>query len=265
MIEKYKPEISQVNNNFREQLIHIIRYERYMEGESLETWARLLGPDVIGLTHPDFTAEITMDFIVFGHDHGNQLTADEEQLLLVATYVHDWGELKFGNQGVGDVTFEQKTAKDEKVEQKVFQKVLQSITNPDARNLIGTAYREVVEDKNSKLGIIFNVIERIGYVKTAIRTYQGIDGERIVNWRGLVGNVLSNQIKPLLEYSVEHAYVSDFIAKNSALLSRMLGEVAQDGVPKDNQGKPAYDNVKYIEGYNSWKDFQKNRKNSFEI
>ncbi len=103
-------------------------------------------------------------------------------------------------QGVGDITFEQKTHAHESIEQSIFDLLLGDIEEVEVKALLKRAYIEVGLNKTSKLGRMFNAVERIGYLQTGVRAYKGVESRRIANWRGLVGNVLSNQIEKLLEY-----------------------------------------------------------------
>lgn len=236
-----KGHIDRVTMKHVEQLSSLLRYRRFMEGETLQDWVDLLGPDVVGFTHPDVTAAITHSFVEYNSDHGLKLLPEERGLLLTTPWVHDWGELIIEGTGIGDVTFEQKTTTAEHVEYQVFDLVMEDIEKGSAKEWLQRAYYEVAMKRDTKLGRMFNAVERLGYLLTAKRAFEGINRTRIRNWRGLVGNVLSNQIEKLLEYRREYPYVHYILQSSSEIITRMFDDVLAEGVLLDGEGNPSYD------------------------
>jgi hypothetical protein len=236
------------------QLQTLLRYDRYkMPHESRETWVRLLGPDVVSADHPILTAQITFQFTDYNEAHGITLTKDEKVLFFTTPFVHDTGEIKLEHIGVGDTSYDQKTQTDEQVELDVFAAITQSISNEQTRELIHRAYYEVAMDRNTKLGKMFNAVEKIGYLQTAIRAYEGIQGERVSNWKGLVGNVLSNQVEKLLDYANEYPYVSHMLQEHADQITRMLNVTTDlPTVPLDKDGNPSFDRTKLIKAQLAW-------------
>ncbi len=241
-----------VFGQYKEQLVALLRYDRFRVNETPQEWVHLLGPDVSSLTHPEVTANITERFIAYNAAHGTNLSLADEVLLQTAARTHDWGELTIAGKGVGDVTFEAKMGAHEQVELQIFSYLLGLIPEDADRKLIKRAYTEIALDKRSRLGQMFNAIERLGYLETAIRAYQGVDGKRISNWQGLVGNVLSNQIEALLKYSQEYPYVQFVIESNRGIVGEMLSAVLAADVFIDNQGKPSYDRTKLERSQAAW-------------
>lgn len=192
-------------------------------------------------TRGGVTAMIAQDFIAYNEKHGIHLSPEEKTLFFITPWIHDWGELVIEGIGIGDVTFEQKTDNEEKTELKVFEFVLQNVDDDAKKELMAKAYREVAMDRNTKLGRMFNAVERVGYLLTAIRAFDGIEGaRRIGNWRGLVGNVLSNQIEKLVEYRKEYPYVDFLLQQETAKISHMFENVLSEDVPFDRDGSPSY-------------------------
>lgn len=239
----------------KEQLSSSVRYERYRTTESLQRWVDLLGPDVLALTHPHATSRITEDFIAFNSSNGITLSEDQKTLLSLTPWVHDLGELILDGDGVGDISYEFKTDEHEKKEVIIFQRVISDLSDRVSKTSMDIAYREIAMSRETLLGRMFNAIERIGYLSTAMRAFIGVDGERIVNWKGLVGNVLSNQIEPLLAYSNEYPYVKYVLENNKQLISQMLAAVLEGDVPMDKDSKPSYDPAKVQKSAVPWRSF----------
>lgn len=249
--------ITIVETAFKDQLTGLLRYARFMSGETPQQWVHLLGPDVLSLSHPHVTADITREFITFNNrigGHEAQTAAEEQQLLVTTAYVHDWGELKVKGVGVGDVSFDQKTHGDEAVEETVFDLVLDTVPDDAGvdKDFLRRAYEEVVRGKPGRLWEMFNAIERIGYLQTAIRAFEGVDGQRIENWRGLVGNVLSNQIVALTRYAETYPYVQFILDRENIFIHRMFDAVLSEQVPPDADEKPSYDMQRLLKASNTW-------------
>lgn len=245
--------IQAIATQYKSYLGSTPRYERYMSGESLPQWVELLGPDVLLLTHADATADITDAFILHNEQHGVTLTFEEESELRLTAYIHDWGEIIIENEGVGDLTFDDKNAENEEVEMTIFNRVIRDIEDEDTKIVFLKAYREVAMDKKTKLGLMFNAIERIGYLQTAINAFVGNEeGKRINNWKGLSGNVLSNQIIPLLSYAKEYPYVKEFLKQESSAIDALFAELEEGDAPRDNVGKPSYDLEKVKKAFSAW-------------
>ncbi len=240
---------------YRDRLSQQLRYERFMENETSAEWERLLGPDVIALTHPRVTAEITESFIAYQESRGTHLTAEEQSLLRTTPWIHDLGEIVLPEFGICDISFDQKNSAHEREEFLVFTKVIELLPQSAEKDLIRNAFIEVAFHKASKLGRMFNAIERIGYLETAIRAFQGVNGERVANWRGLVGNVLSNQIEKLLLYEREYPYVAAIIDDHIGDISVMFAAVSAHPVPPDHEGNPSYDRKKFADARTLWETF----------
>lgn len=249
------PQIEAIFNTYHDQLSVQLRYDRFRQEETIPQYVNLLGPDVLGLTHPRVTGEITERFLTHNEAHSLHLTTHEQLLLRTTPYIHDLGELIIETLGVGDVSFDQKTATHEQEEHRVFLKVLETIPPGPEKDLIREAYTDVAMDRSTKLGRMFNAIERIGYLETAIRAFEGVKGKRIANWHGLIGNVLSNQIETLLRYQREYPYVWRFINTHVVHISDMFHAVSAKPVPPDHEGNPSYAMKKFNDAKKMWEEY----------
>lgn len=245
--------IKKITKIHKKQFESSLRYERFMVEETFEDWYCLLGKDVLFLSHPHFTAKIAKEFINFHNQIGLSLTNEEQVLLVTASYIHDWGELKIGNLSIGDITFEKHNENHKKIEVSIFKRVINCLPKDKTKDLIHKAYQKIVMTKNSKLGEIFNVVERIGYLKTGLRAYQGIKGKRIKNWCGLVGNVLSNQIIVLIDYAKKYPYIKNFLNQNQKIINKIFKEILKTKVPLDKENQLSYNLNKLKKAYCFWK------------
>jgi hypothetical protein len=241
-----------ISNQLR--LIENIRYDRYRKTESPQQFAELLGSDIRFVSHPGVTYNIAKKFINSQNSNNlyESISGEEADILLTASIVHDWGELKIEGLGHGDVTFDQHSTAHETVEETIFEKIINRIGDLSDRNYILRVYKEAVEDKNSRLGRMFNAIERIGYLNTALRAYTGNHGARIENWSGLVGNVFSNQIIQLLEYQKDYRLVKELLESNSSLISNAFKDVSTKAVLIARDDKPSYDVEKFSQAKSAW-------------
>lgn len=237
----------------QKQLRNSLRYERYIVDETAKEWESLLGKDVIAISHPQATVEIAERFIAFHSENQLLITEEEQYLLYTASHIHDFGELILDGQGVGDITFEEHQSTHIQVEETIFDRLLKNLTNCPEKTLITSAYYDVAMNKTSKLGEIFNAIERIGYLETGLRAFAGTYGKRIKNWEGLVGNVLSNQIIALLKYTEKYVYIDYLLQENKQLISQAFEKTIKDKVPLDKDHKPSFDKKKLQLNFSAWK------------
>ncbi|EKE13630.1 MAG: hypothetical protein ACD_12C00887G0012 [uncultured bacterium] len=244
--------------DIRSQLVNPenIRYNRFRTIETPEHFALLLGPDVKFASHPGVTQNIAKKFIESQNKNENleKISDGESGIILTASLVHDLGELKIDGLGHGDISFEHHTEDHENVEETIFERIVGRVADLSDRGYITTAYKEVVQNKDSKLGKAFNAIERIGYLNTGLRAFSGFNGERISNWFGLTGNVLSNQIIQLLNLQNNYSYVREILEGNQQLITEAFNEVAKNEVLSDRDGKPSYDLNKFNQAKEAWEN-----------
>lgn len=249
--QKYITEITGKHKNCLE---NTPRYARFMIHESISEWTSILGPDVLLLTHREATAKITKTFLSYNEKQGQQLLAEEKFQLFLASQIHDWGEIMVENQGIGDITFDGKNNIMEAAEATIFNKIISSVGEESIKEKFSVVYWDIVMNRDTKLGEIFNAIERIGYLQTAIRAFVGReDGKKIENWRGLAGNVLSNQMQEVLKYSKKYPYVFYFLVKEKASIEKIFEDVGDIEVSLDNAGVQSYSYERLQQAYGCWK------------
>lgn len=247
-----KFELIEIHHSFAETdfgktLASKVRYERYKPaGVTNERWTELLGADVGNLSHLQLTYGLTKS--MNKHLQETQpglLDQEEEELLKTAALIHDWGEAI-----VGDISYSDKTEEDEVEEREQLSIILDQHTDnkaPQMKELIEGAANNVVFNPDSKLGHIFNTVERIGYMRTGLRAGYHIqhgnaaDCEHGLRW--LVADVFGNIPPELLKRSATYIPVRDYLDSQSAEISRTFGlvhpETFENYLPEQREAKIA--------------------------
>jgi hypothetical protein len=147
---------------------------------SNEKWIELLGKDVSNLYHLYVSLIITKEFITNCKDpieNGNEtvlpeaLFSDQEQKYLLFTSVtHDWAEAI-----IGDIPLTSKKESDEDKEMTILGELYHQILGKGEKSEelehLAFEVKTILTDRSTKLGKAFNAIERIGYLKTAMRSW----------------------------------------------------------------------------------------------
>lgn len=230
------------------------RWDKYRpEHISKAEWITLLGRDADNLQHMWLTQGITELFI--NADDGSLDLSDEDtDILRTSAVMHDWGESFDIVTGVGgDINYELKTVDDTTIEQQKFEHLYdQLIGNSDIKRkymIISTIFNH-----DSRLGRIFNSIERIGYMHTAQRAYQLSKDESdpilADHLRWLTAGVLSNQTVALMEYAASYAPVRQCIEANTSFLDEAFTQLnsnlfitykqSHERIDRFNQAKTAW-------------------------
>ncbi len=160
--------------NFGKKLLGNVRYDKYRPSHVTEDeWVRLLGADVNNLTHMPLTYGLARAFIGKAREMQPDLLDDsEEKILLISALIHDWAE-----SITSDISYGDKTAINDSDEVFAFEQNLTAFYEGEDFELVDKARREVVFNHDSKLGEIFNAIERVGYLRTALRASDILQNE----------------------------------------------------------------------------------------
>jgi hypothetical protein len=248
--------VKQVETTHQDFLWSSVRYDRYKIIEDVQEWLSRLGADVLLATHPHVIARLAKEFVAGNRALGMKVSDKEALLLELAAKTHDWGEIMIASEGVGDVTYDQKTPEIEEVEKSIFDQLIKDFPEGPEKELIKQAYYEVAMNRESELGQMFNAIERIGYLQTALRAYRGSAGKRISNWKGLVGNTFSSQIEVLIEYAKQYPYVKQVLIWSKKELDQAFAELINiDEIPLDKEDEPTYEQAKLAHQYEVWQQY----------
>lgn len=253
---------------FGKSLSENVRYAKYKpEHISNEQWTDLLGADVNNLTHMPLTYGIARAFVKHARvQQPDLLDPQEEEVLLTTALIHDWGEAL-----TGDVSYGDKTDADEISEMAAFEEHLHEFYNGPDTALIEAA-REVVfdhHDQPTKLGEVFNMIEHVGYMRTALRAFDVLRSDRIdeETRRGLlwlVTDVLSNtqdadfEKTPRLIQMKKFAPTATYIDAVSAKIADAMQMVAEhaDSVFPNYGAREDYKRAQFDAAVKNWQTRQ---------
>jgi len=206
-----------------------VRFSSYQGDISNQRWEQLLGADVNNLRHTwlSFGLGRCMVRSFRAHDQGF-LDAEEEVILPVMGEVHDWAE---GVPDIGDIDYNFKTDDDELAEQKHLEVLVPTVLNGVEPRLREAACAAVTElkSKGSKMWLVFNSLERIGYTRTALNAIAHANSERAPDcadrFRWLAADVIGNHVEMLLERSEVHAPVREFLKGRSEAFSNAFRSI----------------------------------------
>lgn len=253
-------EFSKINQDFSatqhgHQLAGGVRYDRYKPSnmKNIE-WERLLGVDVNNLKHLQLTYGLTRQFIKYSEEA--KLTLQEQEDLLLAAIVHDWAEAI-----VGDKSYDLKTASQEDTEFQELKKMLGDIYGQNDSGLLARINHvtdTIIKDRNTKLGKIFNTVERVGYLRTGLFAWQkskenGGDLKTGLEW--LTNNVFLNQISTLIEYSKIYPAVTMYLKEKKDFINDAFNNLPDDVFKKYTPEEVDKQKSKFELGKKDWQEY----------
>ena len=288
MNERGKESPLDIHTRFRESV-----YGRTLEGKprwdmyrpshvSAEAWIGLLGPDADNLHHMELTYRIT-DLIIrrdensIGETDKNTLdiTPEEGVLLRLAAIMHDWGESYDPETGIGgDINYGLKTPIDTQNERAVFDRVFDEVIGDEDVKLRYIVAGIIFDKKDNKLGQIFDGIEKVGYLRTAMIAFQKskalADAETVSHMRWLTADVLARQMIPLMKYAADFRPIRSYLKAISPLIDEAFREIdpkifAEHGQPQ-NDMRERYNQAQTVwerGPINSREDLHKDEHNIF--
>jgi hypothetical protein len=205
------------------------RYEKYKPADvTNERWEELLGADVNNLDHLPLTYGLTKSMIRnLRESQPGFLSEHEEDVLQAASLIHDWAEAI-----VGDITYGYKTVEQESEEMEHLVAILEKHyedDNSDIKPLIIEA-AGIVREPDTKLGHVFNTIERVGYMRTALRASRHViadttpDCEAGLRW--LVADVFGNHPAVLIERSSTYVPVGVYLQNQCDAITKAFSIVS---------------------------------------
>lgn len=240
-----------------EKLAGEVRFDRYMSGGlSNQEWVGLLGADVNNLEHMRLTLGLAQDFVrTMDACHPGELSSEDRQLLGVAAVSHDWGEAI-----VTDITYSKKTPEDERREKEAFLHIVSTemADVPGADLVLRAAHEVVFDQKGTRLGKMFNIVERVGYMRTALRAHVRVDTVKspdIQNGlRWLVADVLGNNPPHLVRQAADSTPARNYLLAQSGLISAAF-EAVEDAI-FENYGEEAdVKRVAMADSFTAWQEW----------
>ncbi len=191
-----------------------VRYERYKPHDvSNQRWIELLGADVGNLSHLPLTYGLTRSFVNQLNQHQpGFIDTPEESVLHTAALIHDWAEAI-----VGDITYSDKTEEDENEERVQLFSILEKIEDidPEIREFINRAMEEVLVKSDTKLSHMFNTVERVGYLRTALRAGKHVIDQTapdcVEGFKWIVADVFGNHPSELIERASKYVPVKNYL------------------------------------------------------
>lgn len=217
------------NTVYGQALAPRVRFGRYRpEGVSEEEWQTALGADVNNLEHMRLTYGLTRQFIKYQNMYGEDvLNREDQEDLLLAAISHDWGEAV-----VGDVMFDLKTQKIETDESSAIRNIIHEMFGNGGDELparVEQVICEVVENRDTRLGQMFRVIERLGYLRTGLNAFELSreveDPEFKTGLEWASSNVLLNQIPSLVKVADQYPAVYLFLSEHSDLITDAFAQI----------------------------------------
>ncbi|HEY8992553.1 MAG TPA: adenylyltransferase/cytidyltransferase family protein [Candidatus Microsaccharimonas sp.] len=177
-------------------------------------WIELLGRDADNLEHMRLTYQMTNLFIKFD-DGSLNINSEEADLLRVAAMTHDMGKSSDQEGTIGgDINYELKTSTQTENERQLFSKIFDELA-PGTDVKTKFIIESIIFKRESKLGLIFDAIEKLGYIRTAKNAFeqskQTDDAVLKSNLQWLSAGVLANQTIPLMEYSANYTPVRKYL------------------------------------------------------
>jgi 5'-deoxynucleotidase YfbR-like HD superfamily hydrolase len=199
-------------SHFGKHLDDQLRWLRFKpEAISREAWIGApLGADMNNLKHMPLIAGLAKSFLKH-QEPGKELNRTDSQIMVLASEVHDWGE-----SITDDKSFDQKSVVEDEEEAHMMLFLLKRILGGKISNETLMKVYSTVKDRDSRLGQIFNAIERVGYMRSGLNAWtasnkpQGevmrnlspeLESELRESLQWLASNVAGNQVGKLLEYA----------------------------------------------------------------
>lgn len=214
---------------FGQVLANQVRYDPYRpETVSHERWEKLLGADVNNLKHLPLTYGLTRVFINhLGDGPEETLTPHEEDVLKTSALIHDWAE-----SVVGDINYNLKTDADTEEEKKQFTAHLKKFYDGDRQELVEESLETVIFSEDSKLGRMFNIVERLGYLRTGLRASELAFRDDIPDCREhmrlLASEVLGTQMAKCLQLTELYTPMDKYITNQQAVIDRAFKAVVAE-------------------------------------
>jgi len=248
-----------------------VRFKQYVpEGVSFSEWVNLLGADVEFFEHAHLTHMLGRSFLFHCLQpplswkekipESAHFSREEQEILLLAAIVHDWGELR-----VGDKPYPSKTPTDELEEIKAQEEVaggrFSKSRDPILWGKIHQAF-EIVNNRDSKLGRAFNVIEKLGYFRTGIIAWgksrqterEGrIELSSRLQW--LAAEVSANHLPKLLEYAEDYPAVFAYLTDMKFFISDIFEQIPDsifENYPRENRDSKM---ARFDEAKEGWFNF----------
>jgi len=209
-------------SHYAEELSKRTRFGRFqLEEVPNDLWERILGYDVNNYKHQKLVDKITCIFL---KNCDVELDEFEFALMRVLARTHDLGEY-----AVGDIALPHKTEGDEIEELKHFQRIFLDILTPVmGPNSVILLYNIslIMKGVNEKLANMFNTIETIGYIRTAITAWEKKNDIPVIelteNLDSLAREVIKTSLNVLIERIDDYPNISIILQEHNETIQEIL-------------------------------------------
>lgn len=209
------------------------RWKRFMPAAIPgDQWARApLGADMNNLQHMPLVMGMTRSYLKH-QDPAKVLNRTDSQILMLASITHDWAEAI-----TDDIMFDLKTVAEDDDEATIMLFLLRRMLGSRlSRETLMQVY-STVKDRNSRLGRIFNAIERVGYMRSGLNAWQGsihprgemmrelpleVEQELRQSLLWMANNVAANQTQALLEYAEIYRPIEVYLDSVKTQITRLF-------------------------------------------
>lgn len=223
------------NSPYGQKLRGAIRFGAYKPKEvTNEEWVEVLGPDVDNLEHLLVTLGIARDFIRLGEspheswirENKDSIAFDEgeKEMLCLMAVIHDWGE-----SVVGDILWHRKTSAHEEEELKAVLRIIDELCNGKYENGLLEKMRQAIETVfykgEEKLSRAFNVVEHVGYGRTAIRAWEKhslCDSSLSHSLSGIAAKLIENYLPDWRGKAEVYPAMHYFLLTNERLIHEII-------------------------------------------
>lgn len=240
------------DSKYGRKLGNNIRYSRYKPQKiSNQKWEKILGDDVNNLRHMLYTYYLARDYLKL-----IQLRLEEYELVLFAALTHDWGEAV-----VGDVIGYRKDKSIEIEEIRHFRIIFKEIVgNEFEEDFLDQISDIIIFNKYNRLSSIFNSIERVGYLLTAIRSWKQSKRNRYglrkqLQW--LTSSVLISEIPPIIKYTKMYKPVKYYFDRNYNVIKDAFENMPEEIFQMYDKGEKEVFEERYYENKKLFKKYTK--------
>ncbi|MFB6226384.1 MAG: HD domain-containing protein [Candidatus Paceibacteria bacterium] len=203
------------NNNLYKDMQSIKRWERYIENDRAD-----LSRDMNEFGHALNTYQIAKEMANYSRDN-EELTEEERNKILITALIHDLGELE-----TGDVSFDEKSKEDVRAEKDHFREALDhyfpdpGFSKEDRRKLLDIFENIAHGDSEENLSEYFDMIEKLGYVTTALEEFERKPEK--INWSWICDNVFHHQVEGLAEYIEKYPSAKKYLSQQKGKIKDVL-------------------------------------------
>lgn len=179
------------------------------DGTTPDLWRKTFGADVNNLLHLDLTFGLLKT--VLRRFKSVELTLEDLEILLLTAQTHDWAEAV-----TGDKCFIYKNESDEREEIDILRALLEEFL-PEDRNSSVPKIPQVISTLTHQDTLrykIFNIAEKIGYLRTCKRAYQVKDRfpeEQKAALHAMACQPFITNAPKVIDYSRQFPELSEFV------------------------------------------------------